>query len=72
MINIDIKANAFLLHMVRNIVGVLVKVGMGERPPSWVKEVLEAHDREVAATTVPAPGLYLVKVEYADLASDVV
>lgn len=64
MINIDIQANAFLLHMARNIVGVLVKIGMGEYPPLWVKEVLEARDRRKAATTAPACGLYLVKVAY--------
>ena len=66
MINIDIKANAFLLHMVRNIVGVLLKIGMGERPVTWTQEVLSACDRKVAATTVPACGLYLVKVDYAN------
>jgi len=66
MINIDIKANAFLLHMVRNIVGVLTKVGTGERPRTWVKEVLHACDRRKAAVTAPACGLYLVKVEYAN------
>ncbi|HBC71643.1 MAG TPA: tRNA pseudouridine(38-40) synthase TruA [Coxiellaceae bacterium] len=67
MINIDIKANAFLLHMVRNIVGVLLKIGTGERPVTWTEEVLMACDRTVAATTVPACGLYLVKVEYGEL-----
>ena len=64
-INIDIKANAFLLHMVRNIVGVLIEIGMGEHPLHWVKEVLDARDRKSAAVTVLASGLYLVKVEYA-------
>jgi tRNA pseudouridine38-40 synthase len=64
MITIDIKANAFLLHMVRNIVGVLIKVGKGEKEPRWVKEVLEARDRKAAAVTVPAQGLYLVGVDY--------
>ncbi|MDR1057226.1 MAG: tRNA pseudouridine(38-40) synthase TruA [Coxiellaceae bacterium] len=63
-INIDIQANAFLLHMVRNIVGVLLKIGIGEHPPFWVKEVLDARNRTSAAVTVPAAGLYLVKVEY--------
>jgi len=65
-INVDIKANAFLLHMVRNIVGVLVEIGIGKHPPEWAKEVLEACDRKLAAVTVPAAGLYLVNVEYAE------
>ncbi|MDR1012382.1 MAG: tRNA pseudouridine(38-40) synthase TruA [Coxiellaceae bacterium] len=64
MINIDIKANAFLLRMVRNIVGVLIKIGTGKRRPIWAKEVLEMRDRKSAAVTVPAAGLYLIKVEY--------
>ncbi|MBU0743869.1 MAG: tRNA pseudouridine(38-40) synthase TruA [Gammaproteobacteria bacterium] len=67
MINIDIRATAFLLHMVRNIVGVLIKVGTKERQPSWVNDVLQACDRSSAAKTVTAAGLYLVKVEYSDL-----
>jgi len=66
IINIDIKANAFLFHMVRNIVGVLVKIGTREYPPSWSKEVLEAYDRKAAATTVCASGLYLIRIEYAE------
>jgi len=65
MVTIDIKANAFLLHMVRCIVGMLVEIGKGEKPPSWAKEVLIARDRKVSATTAPAQGLYLVGVEYA-------
>jgi tRNA pseudouridine38-40 synthase len=64
MITIDIKANAFLLHMVRSIVGMLVKIGTSEKSPFWAKEVLEAHDRKVSAATAPAQGLYLVGVEY--------
>lgn len=70
MVNIDIKANAFLLHMVRNIVGVLVKIGTRERSPVWAKEVLLARDRRQAATTATACGLYLVAIEYANLASE--
>lgn len=64
MVTIDIKANAFLLHMVRSIVGMLIKVGTGEKKPIWAKEVLEARDRKVSAATAPAQGLYLVGVEY--------
>lgn len=64
MVTIDIKANAFLLHMVRSIVGMLVKIGEGEKSPSWAKEVLIARDRRVSAATAPAQGLYLVGVGY--------
>lgn len=62
---IDLQANAFLHHMVRNIVGALVWVGMGRRPPQWVGEVLAARDRRLAAPTFAAEGLYLAGVEYA-------
>ncbi|OGV25503.1 MAG: tRNA pseudouridine(38-40) synthase TruA [Legionellales bacterium RIFCSPHIGHO2_12_FULL_37_14] len=61
---IDITANAFLHHMVRNIVGVLMTVGSGKYPVSWVKEVLDAKDRRKGAETAPAYGLYLVRVDY--------
>lgn len=61
---IEIEANAFLHHMVRNIVGVLLKVGAGEQSPLWVKTVLDARDRRLAAETAPAAGLYLVKARY--------
>lgn len=60
----EVCANAFLLHMVRNIVGVLLAVGRGERPAEWVGEVLVTRDRRCAAATAPASGLYLVAVEY--------
>ncbi len=64
MVVIDICANAFLLHMVRNIVGVLVAVGSGEKPVEWVKEVLACRDRRYGAATMPPNGLYLVEVRY--------
>lgn len=64
IINIDIKANAFLLHMVRCIVGMLIKVGAGERPPSYAKEVLEACDRRICPATAAPQGLYFVKADY--------
>lgn len=64
MIIIDIKANAFLMHMVRNIVGVLLEIGLGKKPPIWAKEVLLSCDRKAAAVTAPAAGLYFVKAEY--------
>lgn len=66
VVNIDIKANAFLLHMVRNIAGVLLKIGSQEYPPSWAKTVLDACDRRKAAITADAAGLYLMQVEYAE------
>jgi tRNA pseudouridine38-40 synthase len=61
---IEIEANAFLHHMVRNIVGVLVKIGTGFREPIWMKEVLDAKNRRVAAETAPPDGLYLTHVRY--------
>lgn len=61
---IDIQANAFLLHMVRNIVGTLLAVGSGRQPPEWTAEVLAAKDRTRAAPTAPPQGLYLVDVHY--------
>jgi tRNA pseudouridine38-40 synthase len=61
---IDIEANAFLYHMVRNIAGVLIKIGAGEAEPEWCAEVLRAQDRTRGGVTAPAAGLYLVGVEY--------
>ncbi len=61
---IEVTANAFLHHMVRNIVGVLLEVGSNSKEPEWVKTVLDSKDRRQAAATADAAGLYLVKVEY--------
>lgn len=61
---IDIKANAFLHHMVRNIVGVLLEVGVKRRAPIWVQQVLQARDRRCASATAKPDGLYLAGVEY--------
>ena len=61
---VDIEANAFLHHMVRNIVGTLMVVGRGERDPAWVEQVLAARDRTRAGPTAPASGLYFVAVDY--------
>lgn len=61
---IDVQANAFLHHMVRNIAGALMAVGSGEQSVSWVGEVLAARDRKLAGVTAPPYGLYLVDVGY--------
>lgn len=63
---IDITANGFLHHMVRNIAGVLMAIGMGKQNPVWAKEILEARDRAVGGITAPANGLYFVAANYAD------
>lgn len=60
----DLCANAFLYHMVRNIIGSLVYVGNGKHPPQWLGEVLAGRDRTHAAPTFDAAGLYLARVEY--------
>lgn len=60
----EFRANAFLHHMVRNIVGSLVYVGKGKYPPQWLGEVLESRDRRRAAPTFEAAGLYLLRVSY--------
>lgn len=59
-----IAANAFLQRMVRNLVGTLVYVGKGSRPPDWVREVLDSRNRATAAPTFSPDGLYLTGVEY--------
>lgn len=61
---LEIEANAFLHHMVRNIVGVLLKIGAGFKEPQWMQEVLLAKNRRAAAETAPADGLYLTCVKY--------
>ena len=61
---IDITANAFLLHMVRNIAGSLMLVGEGRRPPEWIAELLTGRNRAAAAPTAAPDGLYLVDVHY--------
>ena len=63
---IDIKANAFLHHMVRNIAGALITVGRGLKSAMWVKELIEAKDRTLAPATASPNGLYLVDVDYPD------
>ena len=66
LIIIEVEANAFLLHMVRNIVGSLLAVGSGYRPVEWMAEVLQAKDRTQAGITASPAGLYLVDVDYTD------
>jgi tRNA pseudouridine38-40 synthase len=63
-IDFVLRANAFLHHMVRNIVGTLVHVGKGARDASWVLDVLRSRDRRLAAATFGPEGLYLESVEY--------
>jgi tRNA pseudouridine38-40 synthase len=61
---LDVRANAFLHHMIRNLAGLLMKIGAGDAPPSWAGEVLAAKDRRVSAATAPPYGLYFVGAEY--------
>jgi tRNA pseudouridine38-40 synthase len=61
---ICLSADSFLHHMVRNIVGSLVEVGRGARPPGWIGEVVNGRDRKRAGPTAPAQGLVLVRVLY--------
>lgn len=61
---IDVTANAFLHHMVRNFVGSLLAVGRGERDRTWFATLLAARDRRAAGITAPPVGLYLVDIEY--------
>ena len=61
---LDIRANAFLHHMVRNIMGTLMMIGRGEQPVEWMLEVLQGQDRKCAGMTASPAGLYLVNVEY--------
>lgn len=63
---IDIAANAFLYHMVRNIAGVLMDIGAGLQEPGWTRDLLAERNRAKASVTAPAKGLYLVDVQYPD------
>jgi len=66
IVSLEITANGFLYHMVRNIAGSLMRVGLGEENTAWVKEVLEKMDRTIAAPTAPPEGLYFVGARYPD------
>ncbi len=61
---VDIKANAFVHRMVRNIVGSLIEIGCGNRDKNWLSELLFLKDRKIAAATARSEGLYLVSVDY--------
>ena len=64
MVFIDVEANAFLHHMVRNIAGVLMTIGCGEQAPVWANEVLEHRDRRLGGVTAHPSGLYFMSVKY--------
>jgi tRNA pseudouridine38-40 synthase len=61
----DFEGNAFLHHMIRNIMGCLLMVGQGSRPPAWMHTVLQARSREAAAPTFSPNGLYFLGPQYA-------
>jgi tRNA pseudouridine38-40 synthase len=60
----DFRANAYLHHMIRNIMGGLVQVGLGKSPPGWMRDILQGRDRSQAAPTFDAAGLYLSYIRY--------
>ena len=66
LLQLDFTANAFLQHMVRNLVGVLAAIGRGEAESSWAGEVLASRDRAEGGVTAPPQGLTLVGVTYPD------
>lgn len=68
-IMIEIEANAFLHHMVRNIAGVLMSIGMHKAPVEWAAEILTGRDRTAGGVTAPATGLYLEAIDYPDWAA---
>jgi tRNA pseudouridine38-40 synthase len=63
-VTVDVAANAFLMHMVRNITGTLAAIGQGEQPAAWARDVLEGRDRTMGGITAPPHGLTLVAVDY--------
>ena len=60
----DFEADAFLHHMIRNIMACLVAVGQGQRPPAWLRDVVDARDRDAAAPTFAPDGLYFLGPVY--------
>ena len=63
-VHLEVSANAFLMHMVRNITGTLVTVGSGDEAVDWTRQVLESRDRKRAGVAAPPHGLTLTDVEY--------
>ncbi|HEY5803225.1 MAG TPA: tRNA pseudouridine(38-40) synthase TruA [Lysobacter sp.] len=63
-VEVEVQANAFLHHMVRNIVGSLLMVGSGEQPEGWIGELLAGRDRTVAGPTAPSAGLVFLGPRY--------
>ena len=63
---LTLQANAFLHHMVRNLVGALLQIGQGRQPTAWTRDLLAQRDRRLAAATFMPDGLYLSSVEYPD------
>jgi tRNA pseudouridine38-40 synthase len=70
LITYEIEGDGFLRHMVRAIVGTLMEVGRGRRPPEWMRDVIASRDRAQAGRTAPAHGLFLVRVDYGDVQFD--
>ena len=64
IVMIEVQANAFLYHMIRNIAGVLIPIGMGKKPVSWTADLLKIKDRSKAGVTAHSDGLYFVGVDY--------
>ena len=64
LIAYEVTGDGFLRHMVRAVVGTLVEIGRGRRPVEWIDEVIASHDRAAAGPTVPAAGLFLVRVDF--------
>jgi tRNA pseudouridine38-40 synthase len=62
----EFEANAFLHHMIRNIMGCLLVVGQGQQPPAWIDQVLAARSRDAAAPTFAPDGLYFLGPVYED------
>jgi tRNA pseudouridine38-40 synthase len=63
-LSIEVEANAFLHHMVRNIAGVLIAIGRGDQPGDWARQVLEGRDRRLGGVTAAPEGLYFLAARY--------
>jgi tRNA pseudouridine38-40 synthase len=66
LLTYEVTGDGFLRHMVRAVVGTLVEIGRGRRPVEWIDEVIASRDRPTAGPTVPATGLFLVRVDYGE------